>query len=161
MTDVLIPTSARALEPAPAALTDTAARVRDLLRQQTVRYLLVGAACTAVDIGLFNLFTFPLSINPAISKVLAGAIAIVVSFGLNRTWTFSGADSAEMKRQFALYVVINVISAGISVACLSAAAHLQLTGLVWTNVAAFSVVLVLGTVVRFLVYRRWVFRSRR
>jgi putative flippase GtrA len=124
----------------------------------TVKYLVVGLICTGLDFTLFNLLAFHFSLPRASSKVLATGIAIVVSFLLNRGWTFRGSTSVKWKRQFALYVAVNVASTALSVVCMRLAVANGLTGQLWANIAAFGVVLTVGTAARFLIYRRFVFQ---
>jgi putative flippase GtrA len=123
----------------------------------TVRYLVVGLICTIIDFAFFNVLAFHFSIPRSSSKIVATGIAIVVSFLLNRGWTFRNSRSARWKRQFSLYVAVNVASSLLSVVCMRLAVANGLTGQLWANVAAFGVVLTVGTAARFLIYRRFVF----
>jgi putative flippase GtrA len=124
----------------------------------TARYLVVGLICTGLDFTIFNLLAFRFGFPKSSSKILATGLAIVVSFLLNRGWTFRGSKSAKWERQFALYVAVNVASTLLSVVCMRLAVADGLTGQLWANVAAFGVVLTVGTAARFLIYRRFVFR---
>src|SRR6476620_3885757 len=90
---------------------------------QSSRYLIVGVVCTALDIGLFNLAAFEMGVPRASAKIASTAVAIVLSFALNRAWTFAGVtDKVALRRQFAWYVAINTVSALFSVACMQVAA---------------------------------------
>jgi putative flippase GtrA len=124
----------------------------------STKYLVVGLVCTAIDFALFNALAFHFNAPRTSAKFLSTGIAIVVSFLLNRAWTFRDATSANWRQQFALYVVINVASTALSVICMKEAVLHGMTGQLWANIAAFGVVLTVGTVARFLIYRRFVFR---
>jgi putative flippase GtrA len=139
---------------------DTAAE--SSLARESVRFAFVGAFCTVLDVGLFNLITFGASADPILAKIISTVVSVTVSYLLNSRWTFAGPDRKAAGRwQFAVYAAINVASAGISVACLRLAERLNLHGVIWLNTAAFAVVLVVGTFARFVIYRRWLFAGRR
>jgi putative flippase GtrA len=126
----------------------------------SVRFAIVGATCTVLDIGLFNILVFGEGVATTVAKVLSTAASVSVSYILNSTWTFHGAGPNRAGRwRFSLYALVNIASVGISVLCLRAARAADLKGYFWTNAAAFGVVLVLGAGLRFLVYRRWLFAA--
>jgi putative flippase GtrA len=134
--------------------------VSGALTRESVRFSCVGVFCTILDIGLFNLFVFGLNVDPSPSKVASTSISIVISFLLNSRWTFGAADRIRSARwQFAVYAAINLAAAGLSVICLRLAAWHHVTGILQINASAFAVVLIVGAIARFLLYRHWVFAT--
>jgi putative flippase GtrA len=145
-----------------SALTGTEAprsrRAPAWVTSRAGRYLLVGAGCTALDIALFNVAAFGLGIGAGWAKVMSTAIAVLVSYALNRRWTFGDAESRHTVRaQLVAYVGVNAASALASIACMDLASTLGFGSQGWLNVAAYGAVLTVGTAARYTVYRRWVF----
>jgi putative flippase GtrA len=124
----------------------------------SARYVVVGVLCTGIDLALFNALAFNFGLPRTSAKFMSTGVAIVASFLLNRAWTFRDSIPAGWGQQFALYAGINVASTALSVLCMREAVAHGMSGQLWANVAAFSVVLTIGTVARFLIYRRFVFR---
>ena len=127
------------------------------LPREVRRYVVVGVVATLTDIGLFNLLAFPGDVPPAAAKTASTIVAVLVSYTLNRFWTFRHRGGSGYRRELVLYGVINGISLAASVASLRLAAELGLEGVLVLNAAAFGAVILVGTAARFLAYRRWVF----
>lgn len=125
---------------------------------QAARFLLVGGAATALDIGVFNALHYGLAVGPLTSKVASTVLAGVVAFVGNRQWSFGGAATGRLQRQALAFVVVNLASLLLALLPLALARYvLGLTGVVELNIAANGVGLVLGTALRFWGYRRYVF----
>ena len=131
----------------------------ELVSSQQAKYVVVGATCTTLDFLAFNALMLAGALSPSVAKLGATAAAVGLSFVLNRNWTFKKRtlNARSVISQFSAYVCINLLSAVVSVLCLRAAESSGFDGLLWLNVAAFGSVLVVGTVLRFVVYRRFVF----
>jgi putative flippase GtrA len=128
------------------------------LSSRTGRYLVVGAGCTLLDVGLFNLGAFELGLGTGVAKVLSTAVAVLVSYLLNRHWTFGDAEnSRSMRIQLMAYVGVNAASALASVVCMDLASAVGFGSQGGLNVAAYGAVLTIGTAARYTVYRRWLF----
>jgi putative flippase GtrA len=144
----------------PSGTVAQAARVGPVavLTSRAARYLVVGAGCTALDIALFNVGAFELGIGVGWAKVMSTAVAVLVSFLLNRQWTFGDANSRYgVGPQLVAYFGVNAVSALGSVLCMNLALALGFGSQAWLNLAAYGAVLTIGTAARYTVYRRWLF----
>ncbi len=124
-------------------------------------FLGVGGTAYVVDVIVFNiLLSVPpfATWHPWVARTLAVAVAVLVSYAGNRTFTWRNRRGADRRLEVALFVVLNAVGLGISVACLVVSHDiLGLTGRLADNVSANVVGLLLGTAFRFWSYRRFVF----
>ncbi|NRQ51083.1 GtrA family protein [Aeromicrobium stalagmiti] len=138
---------------------------RDLLARLTspevITFLAVGGAGYVVDVGGFNLLrSVPLFAghDPTLAKIVAVALAMVVTYVGNRALTWRDADTSDRRREVALFVLFNTIGLGFSVVTLFVSHHLLgLTSGLADNISANVVGIALGTIFRFWSYRRFVF----
>jgi putative flippase GtrA len=135
-------------------------RVRELLA-----FAVVGGLGYLVDVGVFNLLRYAgepgvLEHKPLTAKAISVTVATVVTYAGNRHWTWRHRAWSSTHREFAMFVLLNLVGMAIALACLATSHYvLGLTGPVADNVSANVVGLVLGTAFRFWAYRRWVFRD--
>lgn len=76
--------------------------------RQVVKFGLVGALNTGVDLGFYLIFNRLLHIYYLTSKVLSFAIAASNSYILNKTWTFRNKDKNYAK-QFLQFLVVSSV----------------------------------------------------
>lgn len=140
----------------------------DVLVREAAKFGVVGLVAFVVDTALYNYFVFglpgagegPMHDIPLRAKVAATAVAMVVAWLGNRYWTFRHRRRTAVAREFALFVVFNVLGLAIAVACLGFSRYvLDLHSQLADNVSANGVGLVLGTLFRFWAYRTFVFRG--
>ncbi len=129
---------------------------------ELLRFGSVGAVAFVVDAGLFNLLRFGpgqlLGDRPLTAKVVSVTLATLVSWLGNRYWTFADRRTSTRTRELVAFAVVNLVAMAIAVACLAFSHYvLGLRSPLADNVAANVVGLGLGTVVRYLAYRRLVF----
>jgi putative flippase GtrA len=135
--------------------------IRGPLLGQVVRFLGVGGVAFVVDVGLFNAL-IATGVHPILAKTASSGLAIAVAYVGNRSLTFRSAPRSGVFRQAALFLAVNLVAAGVAVACLWVSQHvLGLTGALADNVAANGVGVALGMVLRFVLYRIVVFRVPR
>ena len=143
-------------------VADQARRTRDLLAAHEVfTFLLVGGAGYVVDVAVFNLIGFagPLGhVHPVAARTVAVAAAMCVTYVGNRTLTWRAYTGERRRRELSLFVLFNVIGFAIS-ACALVLSHdvLGLTSRLADNVSANVIGVGLGTVFRFVTYKRYVF----
>ena len=131
---------------------------------ELARFGSVGALAYVVNVALMNLLRFGpgeiLGAKPLTAEVVSVAVATMVAWLGNRYWTFSDRRSSSLGRELAGFAVVNVGGMVIAVGCLWFSHYvLGLTSPLADNISANVVGLVLGTVFRYLAYRRFVFTS--
>lgn len=77
-----------------------------------LRYFVAGIIGASSNIGLLYMFTDILGIWYLKSSVLAFAIAFVVSFLLQKFWTFKDGNIDQMHHQAALYFLVAILGLG-------------------------------------------------
>ncbi len=81
--------------------------------KQLIKYGAVGVLNTAVDFLVYQLLTF-IGINYAVAQCISYSCGILNSYLFNSRWTFK-EDAKREKSEFVAFVVVNVISLGLSV----------------------------------------------
>jgi putative flippase GtrA len=130
------------------------------LARELSAFGIVGAACFLLDVGLFQLlYTSGLDAVPA--KLVATLVSMTVAYAGHRYWSFSTRARTGVRREYARFALINVVTLLMGLAIVGFVRHGldQDSALVLqiANVAS----IVIGTVVRYLSYRRWVFPAHR
>ena len=127
------------------------------------KFLTVGALAYIVDVGLFNLLRFAgdaalLAEKPITAKALSTVAAIFVAYAGNKNWTYGDRNGQHFRREIVLFFGVNGIAMVISLACLAFSHYvLGLTSAIADNISANIIGIGLGTLFRFVSYRRWVF----
>jgi putative flippase GtrA len=132
-----------------------------LLTREVRTFLAVGGTGYVVDVVAFNLLRsappFAAS-DPSVARTLAVALAMCVTYLGNRTLTWRDRSSGNRQREVGLFVLFNIVGFGFSVLTLVLSHDvLGLTSRLADNISANVVGLALGTVFRYLTYRRFVF----
>ena len=128
-----------------------------------VRFCTVGLGAYIVDVGLFNLLAYhwdvPLPGDRSMSaKVISVSIAIVFSWVMNRLWTFGDQRTDNRRREFVLFVAVNIGGMLIALGCLGFSRYvLDMKTQFADNISANVVGLVLGTIFRYIMYRYVIF----
>lgn len=132
-----------------------------LLIKELSAFGVVGAACFVLDIGLFQLLYAHAGLGAVTSKLLATLVSMSVAYVGHRHWSFSHRARTGLRREYVVFAAVNGVTLLLSLGVVAVVRYpldqdsplvLQLA-----NVAAIAV----GTVVRFLAYRRWVFVAHR
>ena len=127
------------------------------LVRELMKFGVVGSVAFLVDIGVFNLVLHATD-KPLTAKTVSTVLATTVSYAGNRTWTFRKRSKSTIRREYALFFVLNAVGLGIALSCLAVSHYLLgFTSRLADNIAANLVGLGLGTAFRFWAYRRWVF----
>jgi len=79
-----------------------------------VKFGLVGVVNTLVDVVLFSLLLHMTSIGIAAANLASYGTGVVVSYFLNKTWTFSQDAQARPGSSFVRFVAVSVLAAGVS-----------------------------------------------
>src|SRR6478735_11928415 len=129
--------------------------------REVLTFLAVGGAGYVVDVLAFNWLRSQSVLSglaPIVSKILAVAAAMVVTYLGNRLLTWRDQPTSDSRRQVALFVLFNLLGLGISILMLVLTHDI----LGWTsrladNLSANVVGLALGTAFRYWSYKRFVF----
>jgi putative flippase GtrA len=147
-------------EPVRRLLTVVGSR---FLSREVLTFLAVGGAGYVVDVAAFNALLAHGPIaghDPSLARTAAVVLAMCVTYGGNRTLTWRGRPDGTRRREVGLFVVFNVVGFGFSVLTLTLSHDLLgLTSRLADNLSANVVGLALGTVFRYLTYRRFVFAA--
>lgn len=71
-----------------------------------MRFALVGGFNTALDFVLLFALIYQLSVNPYLANLISTGICLVISFTLNRQWTFQ--SQGDKRRQFVLFLAVTL-----------------------------------------------------
>ncbi len=85
-----------------------AALKRERVGGQAVRFLIVGLSNTAVDLIIFNLLRFIPGMPDVAAKAVSYFCGIVNSFFWNKYWTFNARGTSKGKREFAVFLAVNL-----------------------------------------------------
>jgi putative flippase GtrA len=141
-------------------------RLRAFLRQSAA-FLVVGVIGFLVDAGTYNLLVFNFGIRggegvmfdiPLPAKIIAIAVATVVTYFGNKWWTFSHKQSGSAVREYVMYALINVIAIGLQLGCLGFSRYiLELSTPLADNISGTLIGQIVAVVFRFWAYDKFVF----
>jgi putative flippase GtrA len=126
-------------------------------------FLVIGGVGFVVDASVYNGLVFwgghgPLFDLPLAAKVVAIAVASVVTYFGSHFWTYRDRRTALSRRSFGVFLAVNAIAIMAQLACLGFSRYvLGLDGPVADNVSGTLVGQGLATVFRYVAYGRWVF----
>lgn len=129
------------------------------------RFVAVGGVATVASAILFNALVHgflvldaPLAHHPFLSYVLANSVGMALSYHGSRSYAFRNRPSRHADGGLKAYVVINVVTMSLPIACLFISRSvLHLTDPVSDNLSANAIGLTLGFGARFYLFRRFVF----
>ncbi|MGY1621901.1 GtrA family protein [Geodermatophilus sp. SYSU D00965] len=128
-----------------------------LLLKEVSAFGVVGAACFVLDVGLFQLLYATLGVDAVGAKLVSTVVSMTVAYFGHRHWSFSHRARTGLRREYLLFALINgaTLLQGLAIVAFVRYVLDQESALVLqvANVGSIA----LGTVVRFLCYRRWVF----
>ena len=120
----------------------------------------VGAVSFVVDLSVFQFLITQTEINPVLSKLLAALVSTTTAFLGHRFWSFSHRSHTQLHRDYVRFVLVNgatlLLSLGIVAFVRYPLGQEGALALQAANVTSIAI----GTVIRFLVYRSWVFPAR-
>lgn len=131
------------------------------------KFLTVGGVATVVSLIIFNVLVHgvpnvlsaPMPNQPIFAYVLANTVGMLISFSGSRNWAFSDRESSHRDGGFTAYVVINMATFVLPMACLWISRDvLGRTDPLSDNIAANIIGGVLGTAARYYLFRTLVFR---
>ena len=134
---------------------------------ELIKFAIVGATTFVIDSTIF--YTLKLTIlepKPVTAKVIAGIVAVIASYILNREWSFRDRGGRERHHEALLFFAFSGVGVLLSMAPLWVSSYvLQLrvpsVSLTVENIADFISAYIIGNLLqmafRFWAFRRWVF----
>jgi len=135
-------------------------RLRDTYRvllKELSAFGVVGAINFALDITIFQVMYAVVGADALVSKLVSTSITTTSAYFMHRNWSFSHRARTGIRREYPIFFAVNAATLVLSLAIIwvvhyplgqTDALILQLT-----NVATIAI----GSVIRFLAYKRWVF----
>ena len=134
---------------------------------ELIKFAIVGATTFVIDSAVF--YTLKLTVlepKPVTAKIIAGIVAVIASYILNREWSFQNRGGRERHHEALMFFAFSAVGVLLSMAPLWFSSYvLQLrvpdVSLTVENIADFVSAYVIGNllqmVFRFWAFRRWVF----
>ena len=127
------------------------------LAKELSAFGVVGAVCFLIDVGLFQLFYAHLGLGAVTSKFLATSVSMTVAYVGHRYWSFSHRARPGLRQEYVRFTAINVATLLMGLGIVAFVRYgLDQEGALVLQAANIGSI-VLGTLVRYLSYRRWVF----
>jgi putative flippase GtrA len=138
------------------------------LGRQLVQFALVGGVGFVVDTAVFNLLLFTvfdssrIHEGPLLAKTASTIVAIAVNWVGNRYWTFGPHRSTRGAVEALEFLAVSILGMLVGLGCLWVSHYLLgFDNRLADNLSANVVGLLLGSAVRFALYRHWVYHPRR
>jgi putative flippase GtrA len=134
---------------------------------ELIKFAIVGATTLVIDSAIF--YTLKLTIlepKPVTAKVIAGIVAVIASYILNREWSFRDRGGRERHHEALLFFVFSGVGVVLSMAPLWVSSYIfdlrePTVSLTVENIADFVSAYIIGNLLqmafRFWAFRRWVF----
>jgi putative flippase GtrA len=134
---------------------------------ELIKFAIVGATTFVIDSSIF--YTLKLTIlepKPVTAKVIAGIVAVIASYILNREWSFRDRGGRERHHEALLFFAFSAVGVLLSMAPLWVSSYVldlrvPSVSLTAENIADFISAYVIGNLLqmafRFWAFRRWVF----
>ena len=119
----------------------------------------VGAACFVLQVSGFQFLYVHLDVGAVTSNLIATIVSMTVAYLGHRYWSFSHRARSGVAREYVVFASINGVTLLLGLAVVALVRYpLGQDGALVLQVANVGSI-VLGTVIRYLGYRRWVFRA--
>ena len=134
---------------------------------ELIKFAIVGATTFVIDSAVF--YTLKLTVlepKPVTAKIIAGIVAVIASYILNREWSFQNRGGRERHHEALLFFGVSAVGVLLSMAPLYFSSYVLLlrvpdVTLMTENIADFISAYIIGNLLqmafRFWAFRRWVF----
>jgi putative flippase GtrA len=149
------------------SLIDTVRRYLPVKYRELAKFLVVGGTAYVVDVGLFTVLSHTVLANKVITaKAISVIIATILSYILNREWSFSRRGGREKHHEAMLFFLVNGIAMALNLVPLALSQYVfgfntsnytSLTVSITNFISANVIGTILGMAFRFWAYRKWVF----
>ncbi|MGY1604100.1 GtrA family protein [Geodermatophilus sp. SYSU D00815] len=135
-------------------------RLRDtwrLLLKELSAFGVVGACCFVLDLALFQVCYAHLGVDAVTAKLVSTVVSTTAAYFGHRHWSFSHRARTGLRREYSLFVAVNAVTLLLGLAVVWTVRYPLGQESAWVLQLANLASIGLGTVVRYLSYRRWVF----
>jgi putative flippase GtrA len=149
------------------SVIDSVRRHLPVKYRELAKFLVVGGTTYVVDVGLFTLLSHTVLANKVVTaKAISVIIATILSYILNREWSFSRRGGREPRHEAMLFFVVNGIALAVNLIPLALSQYVfgfntdnyaTLTVSIANFISANIIGTILGMAFRFWAYRKWVF----
>ncbi len=134
---------------------------------ELIKFAIVGATTFVIDSAVF--FTLKLTVlepKPVTAKIIAGVVAVIASYILNREWSFRDRGGRERHHEALMFFAFSGVGVLLSMAPLWFSSYVLMlrvpeVSLTVENISDFVAAYVVGNLLqmafRFWAFRRWVF----
>jgi len=132
-----------------------------LLAKELGAFGVVGAACFLLDVGLFHVLYAVAGADAVLAKLLATLVSMTAAYVGHRYWSFSHRARTGLRREYLLFAAVNgaTLCLGLAIVAFVRYPLGQESALVLQMANVVSICL--GTAIRYLSYRTWVFPAHR
>ena len=128
-----------------------------------IKFAIVGATTFVIDFAVF--FTLKLTIlepKPVTAKIIAGIVAVIASYILNREWSFRDRGGRERHHEALLFFGVSGVGVLLSMAPLWVSSYVfmlrvPMVTLMTENIADFISAYIIGNLLQ-MAFRFWAFR---
>jgi putative flippase GtrA len=128
-----------------------------LLVKELGAFGVVGVLCFFLDVALFQYLYAHVGVGAVVAKLLSTLTSMTVAYVGHRYWSFSHRARTGVRREYVLFALINGLTLLLGLAIVAFVRYPLHQESALVLQAANVTSIVLGTVVRYLSYRRWVF----
>lgn len=130
---------------------------------ELIKFAIVGATTFVIDSVIF--YTLKLTIlesKPVTAKIIAGIVAVIASYILNREWSFRDRGGRERHHEALLFFGVSAVGVVLSMAPLAVSSYVLMlrvpeVTLTVENIADFISAYVIGNLLQ-MAFRFWAFR---
>ncbi|MEZ0342874.1 GtrA family protein [Mycobacterium sp. pV006] len=130
---------------------------------ELIKFAIVGATTFVIDSAIF--FTLKLTIlepKPVTAKIIAGIVAVIASYILNREWSFRDRGGRERHHEALLFFGVSGVGVLLSMAPLWVSSYVfmlrvPMVSLATENIADFVSAYIIGNLLQ-MAFRFWAFR---
>ena len=130
---------------------------------ELIKFAIVGATTFVIDFAIF--FTLKLTVlepKPVTAKIIAGVVAVIASYILNREWSFRDRGGRERHHEALLFFGVSGVGVLLSMAPLWVSSYVlmlrvPMVSLTTENIADFVSAYLIGNLLQ-MAFRFWAFR---
>jgi putative flippase GtrA len=128
-----------------------------LLVKELSAFGVVGAFCFVLDLGLFQALYAGAGFGAVGAKLTSTVVSTTVAYLGHRYWSFAHRARTGLRREYLLFAVVNGLTLMLGLVMVAFVRYGLSQESPWVLQAVNVLSIGLGTVIRYLCYRRWVF----